>query len=533
MTAVPPAAPRPDAQPAGWDEQRRRWTAFYADRLSAQLERAAALAADAPAGQLRPHFDSFLALLNAAGGRPELAPLWLRLVDRLHPRPLRWGQWSAWLAILRQAARKAHDLDRPEQQAEYLAYAAELLFNVGQSEPALAMAREAMQLARQWGAAWPLCVAGNVATATLRSMAQYDEAQATLDAAQADASPMARPHPAARAAMAEALLDLERMDLLRYFKRLDEALALGERLIDRLSAVEGIDPHDQAHAHLRRATITWVSGRYAEAEADLKRSAALYRQAGDALQATFAEANLGVVYYSTSRYQEAETLKLAALRAAEEINARHTMVSEMGDLSVIYIAKGDMHAALDFSDRMVALATELGNAAELSRGRGNRGYALLGLGRYDDALEDIEFSLDLYRSQGRVEGLIVTTIDKIMYLRGIGEEERAARLAEENYEAALAEEFPHLHVATARCLAQFPPEERQRALLQRALALAREHGRPLDEAGCLFSLAAITPDRRERVQLYDRAAAMLHRMGCPGWLDGRSVDDPPQLPTII
>lgn len=64
-----------DTGSTGWAEQRRRWSVFYADRLLAQLERAAVLAAETPAEQLRPHFDSFLSLLNAAAGQPDLAAL--------------------------------------------------------------------------------------------------------------------------------------------------------------------------------------------------------------------------------------------------------------------------------------------------------------------------------------------------------------------------------------------------------------------------------------------------------------------------
>ena len=74
-----------------------------------------------------------------------------------------------------------------------------------------------------------------------------------------------------------------------------------------------------------------------------------------------------------SRYGPAEAYKLAAVRAAEEVNARAQLVSEFGDLGAIYIALGRMDAALDYTNRMIALATELGNDAELSRGRGNRG----------------------------------------------------------------------------------------------------------------------------------------------------------------
>jgi tetratricopeptide (TPR) repeat protein len=286
-------------------------------------------------------------------------------------------------------------------------------------------------------------------------------------------------------------------------------------------------------SYLRRATIVWVKGQYQSAAADLQRSAALFRDAADPLQAVFAEGNLGLVYYSMARYAEAETLILAAIRAAEETNARYRLVSDLGDLSVVYIALGRMDLAYDYTDRMVKLAAELGNSAELSRGRGNRGYALLGLGRYQEALADIEYSLDLYQRQGRVEGTIVTTIDLIMYLRGTGDEEQAARLAEENYMAARREKFPHLHIVTARCLALFPPAGRQRALLEEALALAQKHERPLDEAGCLFSLSGLAGERSKRQALYREGVRLLNRMGATGWLAGKSPADPPLLPMTI
>ena len=84
---------------AQWAKERQRWTRFYAQRLPDQLRAALARIDGAPPGTLQPHFDTFLSLLNAASGRAELDPLWLTLVDRLHPPPVRWGQWAAWLAI--------------------------------------------------------------------------------------------------------------------------------------------------------------------------------------------------------------------------------------------------------------------------------------------------------------------------------------------------------------------------------------------------------------------------------------------------
>lgn len=516
-----------------WGEQGRPWASFYADRLAAQLRQLTGLARRAAPDELRGHFESYVALLRATASRAEFVPARLELVDALHPLPLRWGQWVVWLAVLREAAREAARLRQTARQAEYLAYVADLLLNTGQAAPALDAAREAMRLARGAGAAWPLCVAANAASATLRSMTRYEDAQSALDDARAALARMAPPRPPARAAVAETLLDLEQMDLLRYFKRPDEALALGETIIGRLSAAEGVDPHHVAEAYLGRATIAWVSGHYATAADDLQRSATLFRQAGDPLQAIFAEGNLGLVCMSMSRYREAEAFKLAAIRAAEEVNARHVLVTELGDLSVIYIGLGRMERAYDYATRMVELAAELGNAAELSRGRGNRGYILMTLGRYDEALEDIEFSLEHYRQRGRLEGTLVTTVGLALYLRHTGQEARAGQLAQEIYDAAWRERFPHLHIVTARCLALFRAPDERRLLLEEALALARQYDRPMDEAGCLFSLAAIPGDPAYRDALYQQGVELLRQMGCLNWLDGKSMDDPPLLPMTI
>ncbi len=106
-------------------------------------------------------------------------------------------------------------------------------------------------------------------------------------------------------------------------------------------------------------------------------------------------------------------------------------------------------------------------------------------------------------------------------------------MAQENYAAALKLDYPKLHIVTARCLALFLPPERQEALLRHTLALARRHGRLMDEAGCLFSLAAITDDAEARAACFRQAQELLALMGCPQWWEGRSIDDPPLLPMMI
>ncbi len=55
----------------------------------------------------------------------------------------------------------------------------------------------------------------------------------------------------------------------------------------------------------------------------------------------------------------------------------------------------------------------------------------------------------------------------------------------------------------------------------------------MDEAGCLFSLAAISDEAETRDAYFRRAQELLAVMGCPQWLEGQSIDDPPLLPMMI
>ena len=55
----------------------------------------------------------------------------------------------------------------------------------------------------------------------------------------------------------------------------------------------------------------------------------------------------------------------------------------------------------------------------------------------------------------------------------------------------------------------------------------------MDEAGCLFSLAAIETDAAQGHAYYQAAARLLEQMGATQWLAGKSLADPPSLPLTI
>lgn len=514
-----------------WSSEQQRWARYYAGRLPHQLRQVTAFATarQAQPDALRPHFESFLTLLDAASARPELSSLWLDLVGALHPFPIRWGFWSPWLAVLQQAASKAAALNRPALQAKYLAHTAALLSDTALTETALATAREALDCARLAGDAWPLALAGSKVVAALRGLGRYDEAQDTLASVE-EAVNSAVSSGATHDAQGRALLQMEGMDLMRHFGRLPEALALGEELVTALEAIPDLNSHELATALRRRSTILWAAGQYPAAVADLTRSAELFRQADDPLAAVFSEGNLGIVYFSMGRLDLAEAIKARAVRAAEELNAGWWFVHDIGELSGIYMYRGQLETALTYCQRHVDLAQLYNNERQLAQARNNRGVTLMLLNRHDEARPDIEDSLTYFRDEGIIESTVSATLDMALFLRATDEWERATALAEEGFVQANRLDSPILRILTTRCLALFRPPAEQKRLLREALDMAEAHERRMDVAGCLFSLAALENDAAGRVRLYDQAAAMLREMDAEAWLAGHSVVDPPLLP---
>ena len=515
-----------------WPRERERWAGFYAERLPLQLRQVAAFAAarrDKP-DTLRPHFESCLTLLEATTDRHDLSALWLALVDALHPLPLRWGFWSPWLDVLRRAADKAAELDRPAVRARYLAHMATLLLDTAQADAALRSASAALDEAGRAGDGYALALAGSRVVGALSALGRYGEARELLSGVRHQLDTLPSGASGVPEIPGHALLDMEQMDLARQDGRLAEAIVIGEKMIAALEATAGIDPHDLATAWRRRSTILWAAGRYDEAARDLTQSAAMFRAAGDPLAAIFSEGNLGVVYFSMGQFQLAETVKARAIRSAEELNANWWLVRDIGELCGIYMYSGQLERALTYCHRHVELARRLGDPRQLALARDNRGVTLMLLGRHDEARPDIEYSLTYFRDEGIIESTVVATLDMALFLRATEEPERGTALAEESYARANRLDSPILRILTTRCLALFRPPAEQERLLREALALSEAHGRRMDVAGCLFSLAALENDVAERGRLYARAAAMLREMGAEAWLAGHSAADPPLLP---
>jgi tetratricopeptide (TPR) repeat protein len=517
-----------------WSRQQQQWSTVYAAQLPAQLERVTAVVhqmREEPAA-LAAHFDSCLTLLDRASA-PDLAPLWLDLVAALHPLPLRWRRWEEWGQVLNQAAARCATVGDTAQQATYLAAAAELQRQYGNLEQALTIAEQALELARQAHAILPLAQAGSTAVAALRFLGQSGRAVVLLDEVQRllnEPTPRAN---SATLAQPQILLDLQRMDLLRSTGDLPAAVTLAERLAVPLEQDPAVDAHFLATVLRRRATILWAAARYAESAADLERSATLFDQAGDPLQAVFSRGNLGLVYYSMARYDQAETRMREVIAAAEEMNAQWRLMRDIGNLAAVYFARGQLEIALTYAQRHLDLALRFGDGAEQSRGAGNHTCIRVYLGQVAATLPELQAVYDRLFAQERPEGYLSALVDLAVAFHLLGDQERSHEHARRIFAHPAAQEFPSLHILGLRARALTEDDTTAVSTLRQALDLARRHGRALDEAGCLLSLAGLTGTPAEQAQLWQEGSKLLTEIGAKAWLVGRTPADPPLVALIL
>ncbi|HFQ93047.1 MAG TPA: tetratricopeptide repeat protein [Anaerolineae bacterium] len=516
-----------------WQRERQTWTDYYERQLHRQLAQAVVLLNSAPRPQqLKRHFDSFLVLLRRARARPDLRVAGIELLAALHPWPQRWGYWDAWEQELERAIPLLAAFGRTEQQAGMMTAVAQIQFDTGRLETAAAAARAALELAWEGrlAAAWGAAV--NRYILTLNRLGQNREARRLLTQfeAQLDALPFAATEKERLEAAGHLLL--RRIIFLRHDGRAAEAARRVGRLIKQLARQPQADQFLLAFLYEEHATMLWASDQYEPAVASLQKAIDLYGRIGDEFAEASARGNLGIVYWSMARLNEAEEAIWQSLRAAEAFNARWRVANEMGNLCAISLHQGRLQRALRFTERHLQLAQAVDDAAEIDRAQGNRVQILLYLERYAEVLPALRESiaqLEALEMQWQVAQGYANLSCCLYGLGRLAEGETAVNRA-----AALAQEIdsPLLAGLVLRCRALFASPEEAAALTEQALALARQHKHRLSAARCLLRLAVLASGER-RQALWAEGEAIMREIGAEAWVNGRSPENPPTVAMIL
>lgn len=515
--------------------ERQKWTQAFGDHLAERLRWLAGYVDEhrrQPA-QLKPYADSLIALIRQVCPYPGLAQPVVNLILALHPLPERWGYWTAWEEVLQTGASIAASHAWEQQQAELLAYQAQLLWSCYRCEEAVAVGRRALSIAEASGAVRPLGIAGGALVSSSGVLGQVAAAEDLLvELLQKTA--VHRPT-ATESDYDAAMLALENSQalLLRQQGRQDEAIAATQRMVQRVAGKSHISPYRLGDIYVEQSTMLWAGGHYQTAVHALQTAIALFEQVEDTTAAVFARGNLGLVYWSMARYDLAEQGMQQCAAYCEQVNARWRLVNEIGNLAVVYLGQGKLRRALHYAHRHLDLAQRTGHTREVSRAKLNRGAILVYLGEYETARQELEESLARVTGESRQELIASVQLDLSLCYAGLGQQETAYRFARQAYARATEMSFPGLTIIALRTLALHGAPKTRVHLLQQALSLARQHGRLSDEAGCLFSLAGLATDKRERAGYWQQATQLLQKMGAAAWLDGRSPDDPPFLALML
>ncbi len=510
-----------------WDSEQVRWRNYYQRQLADRLDWTVDYARRSRPSELRAHLGSLLTLLSRARSHPHLYPRMVALIAALHPWPLRWLRWEAWEREIRFAIQVYADLKHPQRQAEFQSYLANLLFDTGRLDEALKVGEAALTLARAHDTLMPLSIAGCTVVQTLLQFGRSDEARRRLRALLTEISAADGASHRERT-LALARLRLQQLVFLRRDNRLDEAITQANRIVVQLKALQETDEHLLAEACRDLSTMAWAAGHYPEAVREIQRTIQMFADLGDEFAEADARGNLGLIYCTMTEFDRAEEEIRHLMMMAERLNARWRLTYAVDYLAVIYLVRGELDRAARTFDRAVDLVQSLGDLKSLHRIRSNRAVVWLYQGSYAAAIPDLAADFDFSEDQNLSGAVVMDCICLSLCYQGLGQEDRAIRLAERAWEIAQRLGKPVFQALALRCLAEHCPAQRF-ALLKRALTLARKAYRPLDEAACLLSLAGLIEDEEERQRLWQQGVRILERIGAAAWLEDASPRNPPRI----
>lgn len=263
--------------------------------------------------------------------------------------------------------------------------------------------------------------------------------------------------------------------------RLDEALAVYGR------ADETGEARDVALLLAWRASAHWLRADADACRSDAQRAFAVASHADDAQALAAAHTVLAMLAALEGDRGANDAHYLRALEYAEQAGDVLQLIrvrTNRGSRHVEESSYGEAIAELDLALRLADLA---GFAAFQALALSNRGEALTKLGRFDEALVDLEASRSLYQRLGsRMVAYALEKLGEVHRIRGDVTLARAA-YAEAVRHAEASGDVQGLVPALdglARTLAGDEPEEAER-LIERALSLAfgMSHARALVTAG--------------------------------------------------
>lgn len=507
------------------------WQGEYVRLLDQRLDRSLAYVRATPAVELRQHAHSFLTLLSETHRYPELTPKALEFIAALHPLPVRWELTYAWGPELRFALDHT-PRENLARRAEYRCALGDLLLFDGRFDEAIEQCEIVMRAPQV-----PVeldAKALRILFLSLRYSGRGDDTDVILSSVR-EQFMGDRPAAQVPAEMVGAWLEFNLcwLQKLREKGQVDEAIALAGEMIALDRCCGSVDLIRSADLLTQRSTLNWLRLHYAEAIDDLNNCIALYRQAGDFLNAESRLSNLGLVYWSMGELDQAEANLKKALDLYRKIGMDQMYTYVSGNLGLVYLFRGAVEDAVKTMQEQVWLAQKLNYTTEIKRGQWNLAIARCFQDDFSEIMNVYQETLAHYEKRGNRDAHYFHWIWVALWREKNGDRASAIALMRDVIRVSREQKMSNLEQISLRCLASLLPQEEREDLLQQSLDLATSTSRKFEAAATWLMMAQAARDPERRRQAWETGAQMLREMGAVKWLDGRTPDNPPFLPPFI
>ncbi len=504
-----------------------RWQNDYHQHLQQRLHATLNYVRSTPHPQVRAHLRSLLATLDEARRYPDLTHPTLELIATLHPLPLRWGFGNLWQSHLNFALSQENETS---QQAIYHNALAEIHFISGAFERAVAESRAVQSL--QHAQPIQTARAGRMLFNCYRSMGKPDQADHVLDALADKFHLTHNIHQIEKSnALSWLILKQSQLEQLREQGKTEDALSLVNDMLWLDNQLGSPDATLTADLTTRRSTLLWMRGAFHDAVSDLLHAIDLYNSEEDIFNAEGLQSNLGLVYWSMGELKQAETSLQSSIAFYRKTGAQQLITHDIGNMGLVHFARGHLQKALDTTREHIAHAKKIGFISEYNRGLRNLGLILYYFGEYEQALVELSSNQEYYERHGMREGYVIDFVWSACCYYQLGQTERAIADIRKVVEWTMENNLPIMESVVRRSLAYFLPLEEKLPQLERSLALLQTQEKALEKAAVLLTMAQVMPDEKKE-QTWQAGVEILTRIGAEAWLEGRSIEDPPYIPTF-
>lgn len=501
--------------------------------LEKQLDRTLALLEkhkENPA-HLEKHYDSILETLmqGLRAPPPSNTDKLIELIEAFDPWPLRWHKHIAWLGILDQGIALAIEHKSFHHLFQFWYSRAKIFFFSGQFENAQESIEQAIQIATAHHFSEELLNA-HILEYDIIGFSEQGKSQKELWPLLEILLDEQKKHlrPMAHASLKGQML-LRKGNLIRFQGHHDKALAIMQNGFDLIMENASDDLALLARTYKYRASLNEELGNYSQSIADNKIMNAYFNLLGDRFSEIDSLGDLGLIYWRTGKYIEAEEILQRSIQMAEETKAQWWLVRQLGNQGLVQFTRGNLSTAAALIKRQKKLSQLTGNIPEEKRAISNGAFVKLFQGQTKEATHDLLENLGYIKERKYhiAEGLVYANL-----AWSLEEQKEATEYAEEALKIAESMNSPRLKIIALRALAELKnePQEKQK-IAQEALELAKKHNRFLNQAGALLSLATCTSNA-QTVSLQEEATCILQSLGAENWINVENSSNQ-RLPLLL